>query len=152
MPVIGVSHFGICVSDIDRSLAFYELLGFRFSRRRKVADSEVQRLLELDTLDVELVFVEQDGVRLELIHFARPAARPRAAVDFNVQGLTHISLKVTDFDDTLDRLEQAGVSVKRHTVGGYAEANCRFAFCTDPDGQRIELFGVYDETRPAPWQ
>ena len=35
-------------------------------------------------------------------------------------------------------------------VGGMESSNSRFCFLTDPDGTRIELFGLLDESRPKP--
>ena len=144
MTVTNVSHFGICVSDLDKSIQFYcAVLGFKETRRRKVTDEQVRRLLEFDEpLDMELVFVEMGDVRLELIHLKRPKPLPRASDDFNRLGFTHLSVWVDDFDATIAQLERAGVAVRQHTIGSYTEANRRFAFCSDPDGQRVEIFAA----------
>ena len=152
MPITGISHFGICVSDMERSIAFYrDVLGFTFVRRMHVDQNpEVRRLLELDTLDMELAFLEIEGARIELISFRAPeAARPVSSA-FNRIGLTHMSLWVTDFDRTVGQVKARGGPVKEHTVGGMESSNSRFCFLTDPDGTRIELFGLLDESRPKP--
>ena len=151
MSVLGLSHVGICVSNLDRSLEFYARLGFRLLGRVRVDDDAVQRLLELNELDMELAFIELGEARLELIHFRRPAAEQSGFGPFNRTGLTHLSVKVTDFDATVRKLESDGVSVRRHTIGSNTASNARFAFLTDPDGMRIELFGAVDEETTKPW-
>lgn len=154
MAIIGVSHIAVCVSDLDRSLDFYcGVLGFELRQRIPVRDDDnVRQLLELDELDMELAFVERDGVRIELVCLARPRPLPRPDDAFNRLGLTHLSMFVSDFDATLASLVARGVAVRPATIGNHPASNARFAFCTDPDGTRIELFGAIDETAGTPWE
>ncbi|CAB3789318.1 hypothetical protein LMG28688_02827 [Paraburkholderia caffeinitolerans] len=80
MPIVGVSHFGLCISDLDRSLQFYcDILGFRLLGRvdadqDREAVEVVGRLLEIDDLDMTLAFIERDGVRIEFLRFFPPAS------------------------------------------------------------------------------
>ena len=154
MAIIGVSHIGLCVIDIARSLEFYcTKLGFTPLTRYQVRDDvEVTRLLELKALDFELAFIEYDGLRIELIQFARPEALPRADDAFNRLGVTHLSVRIVDFDATLASLAEQGVAIRAATIGRHEASNARFAFCTDPDGNRVELFGAIDENARKPWE
>jgi len=64
------SHVGICVSDLERSLAFYrDALGFREVGRLDVTGEAPETLLGLRDVDLEAVFLERDGVRIELLHY-----------------------------------------------------------------------------------
>lgn len=154
MAIIGVSHIGLCVSDIAQSLDFYcGKLGFQPLTRYQVQDDvAVTKLLELDELDFELAFIELDGLRIELIQFARPEALPRAGDAFNRLGYTHVSVRIADFDATLAGLAADGVTIRASTVGHHNASNARFAFCADPDGNRVELFGAIDEHARKPWE
>ena len=68
MPIQRFSHVGICVSDLDRSLAFYrDALGFHEVGRLDVTGDAPETLLGLRDVDLEAVFLERDGVRIELI-------------------------------------------------------------------------------------
>ena len=135
MSVQRLSHVGLCVSDLERSLAFYrDALGFREGARIDASGEESETLLQIPDVDVCAVFLERDGVRIELLHYRTPGHRgtgePRP---MNALGLTHLSLRVDDLDATLAALERDGAHVLHATRTAHA------AFVTDPDGIRIEL-------------
>ena len=138
MTVQRFSHVGLCVSDLDRSLAFYrDTLGFREVARIDASGEESETLLQIADVDLRALFLERDGVRIELLHYRTPGHRgsgePRP---MNALGLTHLSLRVDDLDATIAALEQAGAHVLRAT------RTTRAAFVTDPDGIRLELIAA----------
>ena len=153
MTIAGVSHMGLCVTNLDAALKFYcDILGFRKVQAFAVNGAPaVQNLLELDDLAMTLTFIELDGQRIELIEIANPRPTGGGKGGFNRVGYTHLSVKVVDWDAELARLRAAGVNVLEHTIGAQAESNARFAFILDPDGNRVELFGMIDEAGHAPW-
>jgi glyoxylase I family protein len=135
------SHVGICVAELERSLAFYrDALGFREVRRLEIAGEVPETLLALHDVDLEAVFLERDGVRIELLHYRSPAHRgngePRP---MNALGLTHLSLRVGDLAATIEALERAGARVLHATRTWNAELASGAVFAVDPDGTRIEL-------------
>ena len=87
------THVGLCVSDLERSLRYYcDVLGFEEKARLTVDDEDSANLLGVPGLNVELVFVERDGIRLEMLwhrpgHTGDGEARP-----MNQLGLTHLVL------------------------------------------------------------
>ncbi len=113
---------------------------------------DVARLLELDDLDMDLVFIERDGLRIELIHFRDPIPSGGGKGPFDRIGFIHLSVKVADFDAELDRLRGLGIDLLEQTIGSSPDSNARFAFVLDPDGNRIELFGAIDERARKPWE
>jgi glyoxylase I family protein len=138
--VIVFSHVGICVSDLARATRFYcDGLGFSLAESHEVG-TPFARLIGIEgELDLRSQFIEQGGVRLELLGFATPAAtgsgelRPMPRC-----GLTHLSVNVDDIDAVAGRLVDLGGTVlpeTRTTLGPGVE----FLYCTDPDGTRIEL-------------
>ena len=135
------SHVGICVADLERSLAFYrDALGFRERSRLEVSGEVSETLLGLRPVDLQAVYLERDGFRLELLHYASPghrgAGEPRP---MNALGLTHLSLAVDDLDGATEALERAGARVLRATRVHNRELGAHAIFVTDPDGTRIEL-------------
>jgi len=136
-----VSHVGVCVAEVERSLAFYrDGLGFRERRRLEVSGEETETLLGVGGVDLVAVFLERDGVQLELLHYRSPghrgAGEPRP---MNALGLTHLSLAVDDLDAVVATLERAGARVLRATRVHNPELGANAIFVTDPDGTRIEL-------------
>jgi catechol 2,3-dioxygenase-like lactoylglutathione lyase family enzyme len=133
------SHFGICVSDLDRSLRFYcEGLGFEPSQSHSVG-AEFGPLMEVAEPKLESRFITRDGVSIELLWFAEPghtgdgSRRP-----MNQLGLTHLSFRVDDVEATAARLAELGGAIVDETRTTFAPT-LDFVYCTDPDGVRIEL-------------
>ena len=147
MPRLRMSHIGICVSDWRRSLRFYvEGLGFRYRNELEVKGEPSDTLLRLRGVDLRAVYLEREGVCIELLHYASPGheggGQPRP---MNRLGLTHLSLQVEDLDAALDELRAAGARVLADTRIEIPAQRTRAIFVTDPDGTRIELV----ERRPA---
>jgi len=143
MGIQRVGHLGICVSDLLRSLRFYrDLLGFQELSRLEVAGTHADRLLGLQNVKLSAVYLERDGMRIELLAFASPdppeAPAPRPV---NQLGLTHLSVRVKDLGAVVDELRSAGVQVLEATRISVA-AGSAAVFVTDPDGTRIELVEI----------
>ena len=92
MAIRHLSHIGICVANLERSLVFYrDGLGFREGGKLDASGAPVDTLLELDGTQLHALYLERDGTRIELLYFSEPghlgdaAARP-----MNQLGLTHL--------------------------------------------------------------
>jgi len=140
IPLLRLTHIGICVSDMERSLRFYrDLLGFRFEHELRVAGEPSDTLLRLKGVELHAVYLQRDGVRIELLHFAAPAGPPPRSRPMNEHGLTHLSFRVADLDATLTALRTAGERVLEETVIRFPEFRSAAGCIVDPDGQLIEL-------------
>lgn len=135
-----VTHIGVCVSDMQRSLAFYrDVLGFQYVYELRVEGEPSDTLLRLKGVGLHAVYLERDGFRLELLHYSSPtSARPAPAHAMNDLGFTHLSIQVPSLEEAMAALEKAGVAVLHPTfvkVGNQGGA----VFAKDPDGLLIEL-------------
>ncbi len=139
--VLRLSHLGICVSDLGRSTAFYrDALGFRELGRLEVASRAAEVLLELEGVDLEAVYLERDGFRIELLHFRAPGSTgPAIPRPMNALGFTHLSFRVADLDAAVSAVRAAGGRVLEETRTESREFGARALFATDPDGVRLEL-------------
>jgi lactoylglutathione lyase len=129
------NHLGQCVTDMARARRFYEeLFAFSFVREIHPPDDPSAKLLRIDApVGMSVVYLQRDGLVLELLHFDRPGNPPYRPRVMNEPGLTHISLSVDDIDATLARVPGFGGEVLSDTnIGGGA-------FIRDPDGQLVEL-------------
>jgi catechol 2,3-dioxygenase-like lactoylglutathione lyase family enzyme len=139
------SHFGICVSDLDRSLRFYcEALGFERAESHAIG-SEFAGLMDLPDVAVTSQFIRKGTTAIELLAFAEPAPfgeRQRRAV--HQLGLTHLSFRVDDVEAVAARVVELGGEVVRssHTVIDFGGQPLTFVCCTDPDGVRVELMDL----------
>ena len=140
IPLLRLTHVGICVSDLERSLRFYrDLLGFRSEHELAVEGEPSDTLLRLRDVKLHATYLVRDGVRIELLHFASPAAPPPRTRTMHEHGLTHLSFRVADLDATLGALRAAGERVLEETVIRFPEFQSAACFIIDPDGQLIEL-------------
>jgi catechol 2,3-dioxygenase-like lactoylglutathione lyase family enzyme len=141
MAFVRLTHIGICVSDWERSLRFYrDVLGFRYRSELQVAGEPSTTLLQLENVELRAIYLERDGTRIELLHYASPGHRgddtPRA---MNQLGLTHLSLRVDNLAASLAELKKAGVQILQRTHIDIPAFEAAAIFITDPDGTLIEL-------------
>ncbi len=141
MAVLRLSHIGICVSDLDRSVRFYrDVLGFKRISELEIGGEPTSTLLQIDDVDLHAVYLERDGTRIELLHYKRPGATgDGSSRRMNQRGLTHLSLRVDSFADLLRNLEAAGVRVLEKSRIEIPAFEAAAVFVTDPDGTLIEL-------------
>lgn len=135
-----VSHVGVCVSDVERSIAFYrDGLGFQPVHELRVEGEPSDTLLKLRDVRLHAVYLERDGVRIELLHYQSPKSPARAPVrSMNDLGFTHLSVVVDDIDAALEPLEAAGATIERDTRIRFGDRTVA-AMIRDPDGLLIEL-------------
>jgi len=152
MGLLRLSHIGICVSNLERSLRFYrDLLGFRYLGELQLAGEPTETLLRIRNLDLRAIYLERDGTRIELLHYQSPGCtgdgQPRP---MNQLGLTHLSMRVDNFEETVAALETAGVQVLHDTRIDVPAFEAAAVFVTDPDGTLIELVQAPGDPNAVP--
>jgi lactoylglutathione lyase len=110
------------ITDIDRSVDFYNALGFEEVGRFQLPDGATNVFMGLP----------DDGARLELTF------NPGVESYEIGTGYGHIAVTAGDLDGTLQALAGQGIDPERppYTV---REGGNRLCFVRDPDGYRIEL-------------
>jgi lactoylglutathione lyase len=112
------------ITDIDRSVAFYNALGFEEVGRLPIRDEAVNVFMNIPG--------DGDTPKLELTY------------NFGVDqyelgtGYNHIAITADDLDATLARLSDQGIEPEKPPYS-VAEGGSRLCFVRDPDGYRIEL-------------
>jgi lactoylglutathione lyase len=135
---VTISHIGICVSDIERSVRFYEALGFVLEHYVDIGPP-FERMTEIPGTQGRAGFFRRGDVRIELATYQSPGVvGPAERRAMNQLGLTHLSLTVADIDAVAGQIAAQGGEVLSHT-----RVETPFGpmmFCTDPDGIRLELW------------
>lgn len=136
---VTVSHFGICVSDSDRSRRFYEeALGFSYDREVDFS-APFDVLTETPGVDGHGVFMRKGDVCIELISFRSPdVTGPAERRPMHQLGLTHMAIVIDNLEETANRIAELGGELLPHTRIDSAFGDMMFA--TDPDGVRLELW------------
>jgi lactoylglutathione lyase len=126
IPISGLAHIGIRVHDLERSLRFYELLGF--TKTIGPIGSEPVAILD-----------HPSGVEVNLVLNASRADEPNVLMDVPEKhpGITHFALLCPDIMAAKERLEAAGIPLSGGPMrlGPGAQA----IFVRDPDRNVIEL-------------
>jgi lactoylglutathione lyase len=113
------------ILEIDRSVAFYEALGFNEVRRAPIRDEAVNVFMNLPE--------DGDEPRLEL------TCNNGRTEPYEIgTGYGHIAITTGDLDSTLAELGQQGIEPEKppYTIRA---GGSRICFVRDPDGYRIEL-------------
>jgi len=112
------------IGEIDRSVAFYNALGFDEVGRMPIGDEAINVFMNIPG--------DGDMPRLELTY------------NFGVDsyqlgtGYNHIAIAAGNLDETLARLAEQGIEPERPPYS-VREGGSRLCFVRDPDGYRIEL-------------
>jgi lactoylglutathione lyase len=116
------------IGEIDRSVAFYEALGFEERRRMDLPDGATNVFMGLPG----------DGDRLELTK--NPGVDSYDLGD----GYNHIAIVACDLDGSLEQLAGQGIEPEKppYHVG---ENGPRICFVRDPDGYRIEIIEKHND-------
>jgi lactoylglutathione lyase len=112
------------ITDIERSVAFYNALGFEEVGRIPIRDEAIN------------VFMSQPG----------DGDMPRLELTYNFgvdsyeigSGYGHIAITASDLDGTLARLAEQGIEPEKPPYS-VREGGSRLCFVKDPDGYRIEI-------------
>lgn len=148
MSGVEPSHFGICVSDVERSLRFYcDGLGFDAGDGYDL-DSDaapgLDRALEVPgPVSIRSQFISLGDMRIELIRFHDRDAEGEPSSRRTQRGITHLSFWVDDVDATAARLVEHGGTLLETTR---SNPGVELVFLADPDGVRVELM----QRLPAP--
>ena len=112
------------ITDVDRSVDFYQRLGFEEVGRLPIRDEAINVFMNLPG--------DGDMPKLELTY--------NHGVDsYEIgTGYGHIALSVDDLDATLERLKEQGIEPEKPPYS-VREGGSRLCFVRDPDDYRIEL-------------
>ena len=126
IPILGLAHIGIRVHDLERSVRFYELLGFT----KTIGPIGPEPVAVLD---------HPSGVEVNLVLNAPDPAAPNILMDVSDKhpGITHFALLCPDILAAKAALEAAGIALSGGPVrfGPGAQG----IFVRDPDRNVIEL-------------
>lgn len=144
MSFSGIWHVSFSVTDIERTIAFYQNLGFTVRERNR---NEYEGLgealfgtkwgIQQSHADLLFVMMEFGGLTIEFIQYLDPVAKPYH-LDPSVAGSAHIAFRVTDIESERQRLESLGIEF--HSPVNLSRISGRkWCYFRDPDGIILEL-------------
>lgn len=126
-----VDHTALSVSDMEKSITFYQKLGFEFYQNWEAEDDSLR-----------IVMLKKDGTFLELFCYADSTKLPESArsvaTDLRVRGTKHFALHTKNLEEAIDYLQKENLleeapEIKTGRLGR------NYFFISDPDGIQVEI-------------
>ncbi len=152
MEVEWMNHTGFVVSDMGRSLDFYQdLLGLKQERNQILEGEFISELVGYPDARLHIVYLGTGDLRhsVELIQYLNPAGTAAPMPERHQVGASHLGVIVNDLDAFYAELSSRGVrfvsppAIRPGAVYPMASKGC---YMQDPDGNWLELL----ERPPAP--
>jgi lactoylglutathione lyase len=126
MNILGIDHVGTRVVDVDRTIRFYENLGFAVIRR--------------DVSEQVFVVKHPSGLELNFLNNATEGvSKDNVLMDVPIKhtGHTHYALAISSVSDAIEFFKRHDITITEGPVTfGDGKAS---VFVRDPDGNVIEL-------------
>jgi lactoylglutathione lyase len=125
LNIESVNHVGIRIKDKNRSVTFYELLGFKFGGDAGFEDGH------------PIILKHPSGVVLNLLGPATTSDDSNVLMDVDEKhtGITHVALTVISLDDTRAFMADNDIKI----TGSFSFGSMSAIFIRDPDRNVIEL-------------
>jgi len=132
-------HFGITVTDIDKSIEFYQnVLGFEITRVMDESGSHIDAFSNLQDVRVKTVKMKDpNGAMLELLQYSSHPADANFDAICRI-GCSHFAMTVDNLDSIIIKILQHGYSINCPPQLS-PDGNVKLTFAQGPDGVLIEL-------------
>jgi lactoylglutathione lyase len=134
-----VDHLGIRVSDPDRAMAFYGVLGFELHHR--VTDDAVIIIKNADDVEINLIVNANDT------HDDRNILMDVKGTKY--PGFTHVALRVSSIEATMKALAKNKIEIRQGPVQFGQDGHVSL-FVRDPDLNVLELRGRLEDPDKLP--
>jgi catechol 2,3-dioxygenase-like lactoylglutathione lyase family enzyme len=138
-------HVNICVRDMERSIQFYQSLGFNKVNDFTLDDPNVGDALGLKARKLRGVFMrlgnDPNAPVLDLVQFIDPPTQGQPYPTLNNVGICRIAFTVDDIDKTYEELKAKKVEfvAPLKKIDGPGGAKIGVVCFKDPDGTVLEL-------------
>jgi glyoxylase I family protein len=142
--IISADHTGITVSNLERSLDFWQnVLGFEFSHRAHQSGEMAEQIIGVKGAELKLAVLKTPGGhKIELLEYVAPADRKKC-IDLRPcdVGSVHVALIIDNLDAILKTIAASGwkAAGEPQTLTVGPNAGKRVVYVRDPDGTTIEF-------------
>ena len=148
--IIAADHTGITVSNLERSLEFWQnVLGFEFSHRAHQTSEMASEITGVPGAEIKLAVVKApSGHKIELLEYLAPPDRKHVNFRPCDVGSVHVAFTVDKLDTILERIAASGwkAAGKPQTLKTGPNAGKRVVYVRDPDGTTIEFMQQTSKT------
>lgn len=145
MPAYRLFHIAINSTDLDRSLAFYQKLGFKMIADRTVDNPAVAKAFNVDSHDLRFLHLRlgdsEDATLLDIVQWHKPDTLPADPVASQMQrGITRFAVLAENTDEVFEEVKAAGAKViTEPTTVLTPQGGWRVSLVQDPDGVVVQI-------------
>jgi catechol 2,3-dioxygenase-like lactoylglutathione lyase family enzyme len=139
------NHVGITVSNLERSITFYEALtGTKVSNIDEIGGPRMAKTQGLEDTRIRYANLHLDNLNMDILEYVLPKPE-KASYQNNQISAMHLCFEVDDMDAALQRLKEIGIKPEGEPIVFQEEDGLRAGFGTavayfqDPDGTNLEL-------------
>src|SRR5260370_8303664 len=140
---IAADHTGITVSNLERSLEFWQnVLGFEFSHRAHQTSKMASEITGVPGAEIKLAVVKAPGGhKIELLEYLAPVDRKKVDVRPCDVGSVHVAFTIDNLDTVLNTIAPSGwkAAGKPQTLKTGPNAGKPVVYARDPDFPTIKL-------------
>lgn len=139
------NHVGITVSNLERSIAFYEALtGTKVSNIDEIGGPRMAKTQGLAETRIRYANLHLDNLNMDILEYVIPKPE-QASYQNNQISAMHLCFEVDDMDAALQRLKEINIEPEGEPIVFQEEDGLRDGFGTavayfrDPDGTNLEI-------------
>ncbi len=134
-----LDHFNITVTDLEKSVDFYQrAFGFEVDRRFETESPNIARLSAFESVHLQMAILQKGTTRMGLLYYTNPTSTADARLGLNDVGAPQLVFDVDDVQAEYKRLTEMGVKFKTEPVTDTG-ARIMAAQGWDPNGVTVEI-------------
>ena len=141
MALKHIDHVTIVVADLAAARRFFSLLGFKEDKAVVISGPVMDRYMGVPGIEadhVTLVMADANPrCEVQLLHYRQPTPRSDPNADrLDRLGYNHMCFAVSDIDEMIERLTEAGVRLRNEPMTFHDR---KLVFLEGPEGVTVEL-------------
>ncbi|MEG0619410.1 MAG: VOC family protein [Bacilli bacterium] len=140
-----VNHIGITVSNLDKSIEFYEALtGEKIANKDQIGGKRMAQTQGLDDTLIKYANLHLGNVNIDILEYVEPISKKANYSNEQISAM-HLCFEVEDIEPAVKRLKDIGIEPDGEPIffseedGLISGLGTGVVYFTDPDGTNLEL-------------
>ncbi len=143
--ISNVNHVSFTVSDLRKSVAFYEnVLGLKCISYAERDEEFSTAVTGIEGVKMEIAYIDAPGCSIELIQYIKGEGLRIDTTTCNI-GSTHICFNISDYDSWIQRMKDNNVRMRGDlcVVPAGPNKGKRVCYMVDNDGNNLEFIEAF---------